>query len=148
MKDILFRGKRPHSGEWVYGSLIRMDENSDQVFIFPLHNFASSMICSQIVANKMTPVVPETVGQYTGKKDKNGTKIFNGDIVLYSYDFIADTVCGSNRYETEAVECEVYFKDGAYWIRSTVRLDMDFLGDVFDDCEVIGNIHDKEIDQR
>lgn len=63
MRKILFRGKRKDNGEWIYGSLIQHDK---------------CFICSD---DEQREVCPETVGEYTGINDMNGTLIFEGDIV-------------------------------------------------------------------
>ena len=66
MREILFRGKDIVSGEWLTGFLVSAKHIGDWI--------------------KANPVQPETVGQFSGVTDKNGKKIFEGDIIHYVYE--------------------------------------------------------------
>ena len=136
MKEILFRGKRKDNGEWVEGAF------------YAYYNFKRTIV--QILKDRTngTPdaydVIPETVGQYTGLTDKNGTKIFEGDIIKQEYSLSKQTraILSVIEYGIAYAYSNVYgvcqrFSDGS----GTAMLSVgDNIGTVF--CEVIGNIHD------
>ena len=71
MREILFRGKWKNSGEWVYGNLFNPDKAD-----------TPTQICiGTYIARTCYEIDPETVCQFTGLTDKDGRKIFEGDIV-------------------------------------------------------------------
>lgn len=130
MREILFRGKansEVREGEWVYGSLLAESANT-----FPIIARDYDNDDDWISVIEWDTVEPQTVGQYTGLTDKNGKKIFEGDIVktdkfntpnkLYIIKF--DLLLGA--FIGEAVDT-MYF--------TTFDGDSDYF-------EVIGNIHD------
>ena len=132
MREILFRGKRADNGEWVYGYYTKaryfLDEKEMHIIfepdveVFPHCEFTG-----------YEEVLPETVRQYTGLTDKNGRKIFEGDIVEGNSEYFPYT----HPYG------KVVYDGGQYLISfDDVLEDIECLGAWANDVEIIGNIYD------
>ena len=124
-REILFHGKRVDNGQWVEGSLIGED-----VIVGNIVDFEEDYFTTEF----WYKVDPETVGQFTGMTDKNGTKIFEGDIVRH-----IDTTC----HVVEVVNSEVYFDTEMLKFRFRYSNEL-FHCQFNNEFEVIGNIHDNK----
>jgi len=125
MREIKFRGKRISDGQWVFG-IPQYDEKGK----------ISIMVCYE--PNKMLQpfvdsslfwydVVPESVEQFTGLKDKNGKEIYEGDKIRDGWD----------KKNIGVVE----FKDGYFDLRIGY---VENIGIQANDCEIVGNIYGKK----
>ena len=116
MREILFRGKRKDNGEWVEGDLMQ----------HYIHHDDLTIVVSGCVYYE---VDGETVSQFTGLTDKNGSKIFEGDVFM-SHVGLKMTIEWQNDY------CLYMMR----WLSDNYqsKTDAKFLNK----SEVIGNIHD------
>lgn len=116
MREILFRGKPLGNlhGKFIYGSLGVIDTDLCAIY----H-------CFEFEDDEMQLVDPETVGQYTGLTDKNGTKIFEGDIVKYK----------------NSPPCQIAYIDSQF-VMMWKNFYRNFERVYDDEIEVIGNIYD------
>lgn len=129
----MFRGKPLGDlhGKFIYGSLGVLDTDLCAIY----H-------CFEFKDDEMELVYINTVGQYTGLTDKNGKKIFEGDIVTYD-DAEADYEGYHDNVFLNCGEVGISAWDGIYFTnRQTVEMSDLYESETMVDCEIIGNIYD------
>lgn len=125
MREILFRAKRSFNKKWVTGSLV-MDGNMAYI----IGEAESAKNINALVNGHTVNVIPATIGQFTGLTDKNGTKIFEGDIVR-------------NLTDSNKAVVQWFEEYSAFMLYGKIGNRVYFLYDNnFNHIEVVGNIHD------
>lgn len=138
MREILFRGKNA-DGEWVSGYAVKGCDKDNQMFI--AKSIGLGFFTGGVSAKE---VISETIGQFTGLCDKNGTKIFEGDIIHI------ECGCGSSAFVGNGI---VFFDEKRlqFRVKSVEPSSFDSeKGNIYDECDftvicsykVMGNIYD------
>lgn len=122
MREILFRGKRVDNGEWVEGFYI-FDNADKQPRVVIDRDYSTGTFFH---ANAPR-VESETVGQYTGLTDKNGKKIFEGDIVKL-YKELFKIIFKYSEWKLEIISKRIFMSP--------------YFHSHAEQCEIVGNIHD------
>lgn len=121
----LFRGKQSDKDKWIYGVPVKGTAKDESEILIIENIFA----CEEYACRgcEYTPIIPETVGQCTGLKDKNGKLIFEGDICKHRSNYSGKLVISAVTY-TDGHFLALVNKHGGF--------------DLSEKLEVIGNIHD------
>lgn len=136
MRKILFRGKSTTTGKWHEGSLLKVTLDGTTYSLIFGDNFLRAGM--GVEALQHSCVYPETVGQYTGLRDKNSERIFEGDIVQI------------NEHETavNGLYCVQWSESNSCW---TLQRNEEYhhhfftfsdLNGFAETSEIVGNIHD------
>lgn len=133
MREILFKAKRTANGEWVEGSLVKIDEQDFR--IVTEEDLEYSYTRYSVYDGEMTRVDKDTICQWTGLYDYKDNKIWENDIVK-------DMGCGyEGSVKYTGAEYSIEWKGNSY-----IRKDMTFWVENRE-LEVIGNIFDNSADK-
>ena len=139
MRNIEFRGQSVKNKEWVYGDLVRIPKDLGSYSEPPSLELKTCITDKNSLSKNPIEVIPETVGQFISRLNKNKEKIWEGDIVRYKFWTGEMRSQDDEKYEQHI--SEIVFKDGQFSPRPRI--------DECDDCwyswgyydfEKIGNI--------
>lgn len=117
-REIRFRGK--HLNKWIYGYLLKnIDDNKYYI---------------SVSLDQFYQVKEETIGQYTGLKDKNGVEVYEGDKVMFDYEWTKPDEIGVVTWNKDTASFQI---KGHIPSSSMKRLDK---------MKVIGNVYENEVD--
>ena len=133
MREIKFRGKRSNDNEWIYGSLININNHyhilSEIDMVEDGHHVRQDSDCP-------TWVEENTIGQFTGLKDVNGKEIYEGDIVKVQ--------CLNSKLLRKSVHAEIIYSRAEFRLKLYEQKILPITNLIDNELEIIGNVYDSK----
>lgn len=135
-RKIKFRGKRVNGGEWVKSMTISMGTIKRKMY----------KVFFEVQPDKWVGVISDTVGQFTGKTDKNGKEIYEGDIVrVYAKDGTFDIVVKWGDNSMAFMACYVDGNQSPFsWFTNLATYKLEVIGNIFDNKDFKKEEQDEE----
>ncbi|MDU6263755.1 MAG: YopX family protein [Anaerocolumna aminovalerica] len=145
--EIKFRGKRVDTGEWVYGNLLKLEsgfftDNNDKAYEWYIIPTITNGCWSKnnLMLKFISPcfeVIPETVGKYTGLKDKNGKEIYEGDIFKWE-----DSAFGYIKYKDGSFYLKIaeIYSPWLRVIKHKLENELEVIGNVYNNPELLQEV--------
>lgn len=133
MREYIFKGKRKDNNEWVYGFFAKNEYGTTYII--------ESIMLTEVATFKWAEVIPETVGQYIGTKDRNSNRIFEGDILKGEF----ATGSGGKSTKYKEMNFSVGYHDGSaaqFFINMPMYYGNYRFLPSLKESEIIGSIHD------
>lgn len=142
MREIIFRGKRIDNGKWVYGYYWHNIQDNRHLIIqsIPL----GIMVSGQHQENAQ--VTPESIGQFTGLKDKNGVEIYEGDLLsdgdtIFEVEYNIQQSCfwisAKKNITNDGDDIMFYMNNGVLGNGHYSRNDLEIIGNIYEHPDLI-----------